>query len=179
MAITESMHAKLWNQIPGEGWLHSPVYQVQRMKWKGSSLLWLTVGVAAVRNQSTFSGSLRSQQPKFLICSSGTGWCVVFVCGGNVFSALVLSQHTMVNFCQWDASFSLPKLAFPANHCLCPAQSCTLPIYLPCGTCQREQILHEKSLYNLWTWAETADLTMQWQLPGNFWMILQKSKTQS
>lgn len=57
--MTESMHErkklqKLQNQIPGEGWLHSPVYQVQRMKWKSSSLVWLTVEVAAVKNQSTF-----------------------------------------------------------------------------------------------------------------------------
>lgn len=40
---------------------------------------------------------LPPQQPKLLICSSGTGWCVIFVCGGSVVSALAL-----VNFCQWD-----------------------------------------------------------------------------
>lgn len=71
------------------------------------------------------------------------------------------------------------KLAFPANHYVCPTKSFTLPICQPCGTCQREQIRHEKLLYNLWPWAETADLTTQQPLPGNFWMTLQKSKPES
>lgn len=173
---------KLWNRIPGEGWLHSPVLQVQRVKWRSSSLVWLAVEVAAVNEEEEpqyILLDLWTQQPELSICSLGAGWRVARVCGGSDFSALILSHHMMLNFCQWNTSFSLPKLAFPANHYVCPTQSFTLPICLPCGTCQREQILHEKLLYNLWPWAETADLTTQQPLPGNFWMTLQKSKTES
>lgn len=66
---------------------------------------------------------LRSQQPKLLICSSGAGWRLACVCGGSLFSALVPSHHTMVNFHQRETSFSLPKMAFPANHYISPAPS--------------------------------------------------------
>lgn len=131
LARTESMHErrkvkKLRKQIPGEGWLHNPVYQVQRVKWKSSSFVWLAVEVAAVNEEEEpeyLSLDLWSQQLKLVICSSGTAWCVACVCGGSVFPALVPSHHMMVNFCQWETQFSLPKFAFPVSHYIRPAQS--------------------------------------------------------
>ena len=58
-----------------------------------------------------------------LICSSGPGWCMVCVCGPSAFSALVPSHHTTVNFCQWETSFSLPRMAFTVNYHISHAQS--------------------------------------------------------
>lgn len=65
---------KLWNQIPGEGWLHSPVLQVQRVKWRSSSLVWLAVEVAAVNEEEEpqyILLDLWTHQHELLICSSG------------------------------------------------------------------------------------------------------------
>lgn len=168
------MKSNPWRRRVAQPCLSSPKDEVKRLQFGV-----INSGSCCCQEPECLFLDLQSQWPKLLICSSGTGWCVDFVCGGCVFSALVLSHHMMVNFCQWDTPFSLPKLAFPANHYICPVRSFTLPICQPCGTCQREQILHEKLLCNLWTRAETADLTTQWQLPGNFWMILQKCKTES
>lgn len=39
---------ELWNQIPREGCLHTPTHQVERMKWKISSSVWLIVEGAAM-----------------------------------------------------------------------------------------------------------------------------------
>lgn len=106
---------KLWNQIPGEGWLHSPVLQVQRVKWRSSSLVWLAVEVAAVNEEEEpqyILLDLWTHQPELLICSLGAGWRVARVCGGSDFSALIFSHHMMLNFCQWDTSFSLQNWPF-------------------------------------------------------------------
>lgn len=118
-----------------------------------------------------------------LICSSGPGWCMVCVCGVSVFSALVLSHHMMVNLCQLETSFSLPRTAFTVTHHISHAQS-----FHPgnqsagrpsCGTSERANTPWKITLQFVDVLEVLTQLLSDClELPGHFWMILQKNKTE-
>lgn len=119
-----------------------------------------------------FSGPLISTTWTFNLFS-GAGWCVARVCGGSDFSALIWAITWWSTFASGIPHFLYQNWPFLVLLKVSPCLSVSHVAR------QREQILHEKLLYNLWPRAETADLTKQWMLPGNFWITLRKSKTES